>query len=65
MYINIVWKKIEMNIIHMLFSHDYNYLIIAKNDFFKWIKWRAIINVTVKTVIKFLWKNIFCQHDIF
>ena len=50
---------------HMFFLHDYNYLIIAKNDFFKWMKWKTIINVIAETVAKFLWEDIFCRHNIF
>ena len=52
-----------MNVMHMLFSHNYNYLIIARNDFFKWMKWRAIINVIAEIIMKFLWKDIFCKHE--
>ena len=50
---------------HMFFLHDYNYLIIARDDFFKWMKWRVIISVIAETIVKFLWKNIFCRHEIF
>ena len=64
MYVSIIWKKIEVNMMHMLFSHDYNYLIIARNDLFKWMKWRVIISIIIKTVMKFLWKDIFCKHKI-
>ena len=64
MYVSIIWEKIRMNVIHMLFSHNYNYLIIAKDNFFKWMKWKMIINVTVKTIVKFLWEDIFCRYSI-
>ena len=49
----------------MLFSHDYNYLIIVKNDLFKWMKWKVIISITAETIIKFLWKDIFYKHETF
>ena len=64
-YVNIAWKKIKINVMHMLFLHDYNYLIIIRNDFFKWMKWRAIISIIAETIMKFLWKNIFCKYRIF
>jgi len=58
-----VWKKIEMNVIHMFSSEEKCYIVLTKDDFLKWIEERALRAATSKAITKFLWKDVICRHD--
>jgi hypothetical protein len=60
----LLWKKIEVNIVHMS-NKEKHYLIIARDDFFEWTKARALFKTRTWRMTKFLWKNVICRHDCF
>jgi hypothetical protein len=45
---------ININIINMLEYKGYNYLVVARDDFFRWLKAKLIKNLTSKKVAKFI-----------
>jgi len=58
-----VWKKIEMNVIHMSSSEEKCYIVLTRNDFLKWVKERVLKAATSKAIMKFLWEDVICRHD--
>ncbi len=58
-----VWKKIEMNVIHMSSSKEKRYIVLTRNDFLKWVEEKALKAATLKAIVKFLWKDVICRHD--
>ena len=40
-------------------------LVMIKNDLTEWMKARALFNLKVETVAKFLWENIICRFECF
>ncbi len=61
----LLWKKIEMNIVHMSSNKEKHYLIVARDDFFEWAETRVLFKAKAWRMIKFLWKNVICRHDCF
>jgi hypothetical protein len=64
-WMTFLWKKIEMNIVHMSSNKEKHYLIVARDDFFDWTKTRALFEARTWRVTKFFWKNVICKHDCF
>ncbi len=64
-WMTLLWKKIEMNIVHMLSNKKKHYLIVAHDDFFEWAKARVLFEAKAWRMTKFLWKNVICKHDCF
>jgi hypothetical protein len=64
-WMTFLWKKIEMNIVHMSSNKKKHYLIVVRDDFFEWAKTRALSEAKAWRVIKFLWENVICKHDYF
>jgi hypothetical protein len=60
-----LWKKIEMNIVHMSSNKKKHYLIVARDDFFEWAKARVLFEAKAWRMTKFLWKDVICKHDCF
>jgi hypothetical protein len=60
-----LWQKVELNVVHMSKCEKKSYLIIARNNLFDQIKSRALINVNVKTIAKFFWKDVICRYNVF
>ncbi len=58
-----VWKKIEMNVIHMSSSKEKCCIILTRNDFLRWVEERVLKAATSKAIAKFLWKDMICRHD--
>jgi len=58
-----VWKKIEMNVIHMFSSEEKHYIVLTRNDFLRWVEERVLRAATSKAIAKFLWKDVICRHD--
>ncbi len=58
-----VWKKIEMNVIHMFSSKEKCYIVLTRNDFLRWVEERALRAATLKVIVKFLWKDVICRHN--
>jgi DNA-directed RNA polymerase subunit N (RpoN/RPB10) len=61
----LLWKKIEMNIVHMSSNKEKHYLIVTCDDFFDWIKTRALLETKTWRMTKFLWKDVTCRHNYF
>ncbi len=64
-WMTLLWKKIEMNIVHMLSNKEKHYLIVARDDFFEWAEARVLSEAKAWRMTKFLWKNVICRHDCF
>ncbi len=62
-WISKVWKKIEMNVIHMSSNEEKRYIVLTRNDFSRWIKERVLKAATLKAIAKFLWEDVICRHD--
>ena len=62
-YMSIIWKKVEVDVVHLPCSKRCQYLIMTWDDLSEWLEWCVLSNVTVKAVIKFLYQNIFCHHN--
>jgi hypothetical protein len=60
-----LWKKIEMNIVHMSSNKEKHYLIVARDDFFEWAKTRVLFKAKAWRMTKFFWKDVICKHDCF
>jgi hypothetical protein len=63
--VTLLWKKIEMNIVHISSNKEKHYLIIARDDFFKWAETRVLSKAKTWRMTKFLWENVICKHDCF
>jgi hypothetical protein len=61
----LLWKKIEVNIVHMSSNKEKHYLIVTRDDFFEWTETRALFEAKAWRVTKFLWKDVICRHDCF
>jgi hypothetical protein len=64
-WMTFLWKKIEMNIVHMSSNKEKHYLIVTRDDFFDWTKTRVLFETKVWRMMKFFWKNVICKHDCF
>jgi hypothetical protein len=60
-----LWKKIEINIVHMSSNKKKHYLIVTRDDFFDWAETRALLEAKAWRVTKFFWENVICRHDCF
>ena len=60
---NTVWKKVEVNIVHLPSSEECYYLVMVWDDLSGWLEWYAFSNATAETVVKFLYQNNFCHHS--
>jgi hypothetical protein len=64
-WMTFLWKKIEMNIVHMSSNKEKHYLIVTRDDFFDWAETRALLEAKTWRVTKFFWKDVICKHDCF
>jgi hypothetical protein len=64
-WMTFLWKKIEMNIVHMSSNKKKHYLIVVRDDFFKWAETRVLFEAKAWRMTKFLWENVICKHDCF
>ncbi len=64
-WMTLLWKKIEVNIVHMSSNKKKHYLIVVRDDFFEWTKARVLFEAKAWRVTKFLWENVICKHDCF
>jgi len=60
-----IFKKVVLNCILLLMNMKKNHLIKTQNNLNEWVENRIITSADLKTVIKFLWKNIICWHECF
>jgi hypothetical protein len=64
-WMTLLWKKVQMNIVHMLSNKKKHYLIVARDDFFEWTETRVLFKTKAWRMIKFFWKDVICKHDCF
>jgi hypothetical protein len=64
-WMTFLWKKVEVNIIHMSSNKKKHYLIVVRDDFFEWAETRTLFKTKVWQMTKFLWKDVICKHDCF
>ncbi len=64
-WVTLLWKKIEVNIVHMSSNKKKHYLIVARDDFFEWAEARVLFEAKVWRMTKFLWEDVICKHDCF
>jgi hypothetical protein len=64
-WVTLLWKKIEVNIVHMSSNKEKHYLIVVRDDFFEWTEARVLSEAKVWRMTKFLWKDVICRHDCF
>jgi hypothetical protein len=64
-WVTFLWKKIEMNIVHMSSNKKKHYLIVVRDDFFEWVEARVLSKAKAWRMTKFLWKDVICRHDCF
>ncbi len=64
-WMTFLWKKVKMNIVHMLLNKEKHYLIVVCDDFFDWAKTRVLSKAKAWRMTKFLWENVICKHDCF
>ena len=38
--------------------------VVAVNYFTKWVEVEALVNITAKSIERFLWKNVVCRYGI-
>jgi hypothetical protein len=51
--------------VKLLECKGYNYLVIAKDNFFKWLKAKLIKNPISKKIAKFIWTKVICRYNLF
>jgi hypothetical protein len=56
---------IGINVVKLPEYKGYNYLVVAKDDFFKWLKAKLIKNLTSKKIAKFIWIKVICRYNLF
>jgi hypothetical protein len=61
----LLWKKIEMNLVHMSSNKEKHYLIVVRDDFFEWTETRALSEAKAWRMTKFFWEDVICKHDCF
>jgi hypothetical protein len=64
-WMTFLWKKINVNIIHMSWNKEKHYLIVARDDFFEWTETRALSEAKAWRMTNFFWKDVICKHDCF
>ncbi len=64
-WMTLLWKKIEMNIIHMSSNKEKHCLIVARDDFSKWAEARVLSKAKTWRMTKFFWEDVICKHDCF
>ena len=58
----IVWEKIGIDVVHMLNSAGYGYIVFAWDDLSGWVEGRALARATSKNVAKFIYEEVICRH---
>jgi hypothetical protein len=64
-WITLLWKKIDLNIVYMSSNADKSFLIVARDDLSSWIEIRTLLDVKFWRMTKFLWENVICRHECF
>jgi hypothetical protein len=60
-WMTFLWKKIEMNIVHISSNKEKHYLIVSCDDFFDWAKTRALLETKTWRMTKFFEKTLFAD----
>ncbi len=64
-WVTLLWKKVNVNIVHMSSNKKKHYLIVVRDNFFEWAETRALFEAKAWRIAKFLWKDVICKHDCF
>ena len=64
-WINVLWQKICVDIVHMQSFEKKHYLIFARKNLSKWIENKAFVKTDFESVARFIYKNIICRHECF
>ena len=64
-WINVLWQKVCVDIVHMQLFEEKHYLIFVRKNFSKWIENRAFAKTDFEFVIRFIYENIICRHECF
>ena len=64
-WINVLWQKICVDIVHIQSSEKKHYLIFVRENLSNWVENRVFVKTDFKSVIRFLYKNIICRHEYF
>jgi hypothetical protein len=64
-WVNVLWKKIAVDVIYMPASKGKSFLVVARDDFCEWPEARALKSATSAHVAKFIWENVICRHGCF
>ena len=64
-WINVLWQKICVDIVHMQSFEEKHYLIFVRKNFSKWIENRVFVKTNFESVARFIYKNIICRHKCF
>ena len=64
-WVNGMWQKVGLDVVHMPACRGMKYLVIARDDFSGWPEAKALHSATAKNVAKFLWEDVICRHGCF
>jgi hypothetical protein len=64
-WVNILWKKIAVDVVYMLVSRGKSFLVVARDDFCGWPEVRVLRNAISAHVAKFIWEDVICRHGCF
>ena len=59
------FKKIDINCVHMSASEIMKTMMIVRNDLTEWMKARALFNLKIDTIVKFIWQDVINRHECF
>jgi hypothetical protein len=60
-----MWERVNLDVNHMPENQEKGYLAEAQEDLLEWVEARALASNNMKSITKFLYKNIICQHSCF
>ena len=64
-WINILWQKVCVDIVHMQSFKKKHYLIFVRKNFSKWIENKIFVKTDFEFVARFIYENIICRHECF
>ena len=59
------FKKIDIDCVHMSASKIMKMMMIVRNNLIEWMKTRALFNLKVNTIVKFIWQNVINRYECF
>ena len=64
-WVSIMWIKVAIDVVHIPPCQGKHYLVAACKDFSGWVTVRALSKARTTQVVRFLWKDVICQHGVF